>query len=69
MSVSNSRILNQTFEMALKYGGGSFRDLVHFATGDPTGFSHEYCPWQQILRAAGAYKGRSEPPQLPLLGV
>jgi len=28
MSVSNSQILNRTFEMAFKYGGGSFRDLV-----------------------------------------
>jgi len=29
MSVSNGPILNRTSEMALKYGGGSFRDLVH----------------------------------------
>ena len=36
MSVSNGPILNRTFEMAITYGDGSFRDVVHISPGDPT---------------------------------
>ena len=34
ISISDSQILNLSFEIAIKYGDGSFHDLVQIATGD-----------------------------------